>query len=125
MKQNMALAFLQELLQRFFTKSPLFFRIWQWISATAAIITGIPPLLVQWGITLPAPWDIASNKFIAALTTGMWVMSRLTTQSAIVAGKDGEPPLKQTSAGSLPFTAATEIKNTTEVLSTNTNSQSK
>ena len=77
----MALAFLQELLQRFFTKSPLFFRIWQWISATAAIITGIPPLLVQWGITLPAPWDIASNKFIAALTTGMWVMSRLTTHA--------------------------------------------
>ena len=112
----MALAFFQELLQRFFTKSPLFFRIWQWISATAAILTGIPPLLVSWGITIPHPYDALSSKFIAALTTGMWVMSRLTTQSTIVAGKDGEPPLKQTTATDLPFTAATEIKNITNDL---------
>lgn len=106
-QQNLALAFFQELLQRFFTKSPLFFRIWQWISASTAVITGIPPLLVQLGITLPAPYDALSNKFIAALTTGMWIMSRLTTQNPVVAATSEGTLLKRTS-NQLPFTAAAE-----------------
>lgn len=112
---NMLIAFLQELLQRFFTKSPKFFRIWQLITALGAAITGLPEALKMLGIHLPVALCILENKFIATLSTGMFIMSALTTQSTIVAGKAGEPPLKQTDT-KLPFTAATEIKNTTAAL---------
>ena len=107
-KPNMLIAFLQELLQRFFTKSPKFFRIWQWISASAAAITGLPEALAYFNITLPPSLSVFQNKFITAVTLGMWVMSRLTTQSKIVGSDENGVKLKQTNADALPFTAAAE-----------------
>ena len=112
---NMLIAFFQEVFQRFKTKSPKFFRIWQLITGLGAAITGIPATLQQFGVVIPPPYDVTANKVIAAVSTGMFIMSALTTQSTIVAGKDGEPPLKQTQ-DNLKFTAATEINNTTKEL---------
>lgn len=106
---NMLIAFLQELLQRFFTKSPKFFRIWQMITAIAAAITGIPETLAYFNITLPPALSIFENKFIAAVSTGMFIMSAMTSQSKIAGTRNGEP-VKQTDACALPFTAAQEKK---------------
>jgi MFS superfamily sulfate permease-like transporter len=111
---NMLIAFLQELLQRFFTKSPKFFRIWQTITAIAAAITGIPEACAYFGITLPDSVTILQNKFIAAVSTGMFIMSALTTQSKTTGDSVNGQPLKITDAKSLPFTSAQEIKKTEE-----------
>lgn len=108
---NVLLAFFQELLQRFFTKSPKFFRIWQLITAIGTAITGIPEFLGMFNIVLPHPYDIFSNKFIAAVSLGMFIMSAATAQSKPVAvfGITGDV-LKKTDEKALPFTAAQESK---------------
>ena len=110
-QQNMLIAFLQEFLQRFFTKSPKFFRIWQLITAIGAAITGIPEAAQQLGINIPSLISHPLGKFIAAISTGMFIMSALTTQSKIV-GVDNSTGnvLKSTNSTDLPFTAAVENK---------------
>lgn len=110
-QQNMLIAFFQELLQRFFTKSPKFFRIWQWITAIGASITGIPEAASQLGINIPSLISHPLGKFMAAVSTGMFIMSALTTQSKIV-GTDATTgaTLKITNGTDLPFTAANENK---------------
>lgn len=113
-QNNMLLAFLQELLQRFFTKSPKFFRIWQLITAIAAAITGLPELLAYFGVALPETLATFQNKFLAALSTGMFIMSALTTQSKATGVISHGQPVKTTDAKALPFTAAQEVKKVIE-----------
>lgn len=109
-KQNLLISFLQELLQRFFTKSPKFFRIWQLITAIATAITGLPEALVYFGVTLPPSIAFFENKIIAAISTGMFIMSALTTQSKAVGSTFNSQPTKVTDSVKLPFTAAAEAK---------------
>ncbi len=107
---NMLIAFLQEMLQRFFTKSPKFFRIWQLITGLAAAVTGIPEALAYFHIDLPSSLAILSSKFIAAVSTGMFIMSALTTQSKATSVTSDGIVLKETDKGKLPFTSQSEIK---------------
>lgn len=103
-KQNIVIAFLAELLKRFFDKSPKFFRIWQGISGVAAIVTGLPEFLTLFNIVLPAPFDILTNKFIAAVSAGMFFMSTLTSQSQPIV-EDGKTKIDEKK---LPFSAQHE-----------------
>lgn len=107
---NMTIAFLQELLQRLFTKSPLFFRIWQWISGLTAIVTGLPATLAWFGITLPPSMLMLQNKAVTYAALGALLMSKLTTQSKAAGVLPGGDLVKKTDTAALPFTAANEQK---------------
>lgn len=89
------LDFFKELFQRLFTKSPTFFKIFSWISALAAALTGIPDFLKTFSIILPAPWDVLSNKVIAIASLAVFIMSNLTVKDAtqIATAPDDKLPL--------------------------------
>lgn len=110
------LTFLQELLQRLFTKSPKFFKIWTIISGTLVLITGIPDFITFLninGFTLPNLWNTEVTKAVAWASRAALFMSLLTTQSkpvGVVSTNDGAMVIKATDDKQLPFTAATEQK---------------
>lgn len=104
------LAFLQELFQRLYTKSPLFFRIIQWVTGIALLITGIPAFLGMLNVHLPALWSDKLNQVIAYISAGMYFVSLLTTQSKSVGITDAGQVVKKTNEQLLPFTAAAEQK---------------
>jgi hypothetical protein len=105
---NVLVAFLQELLQRFATKSPKFFRIWQLVLSIVTAVTGLPETLQMLGITLPPSLCFFENKIVAACTAGAFFMSLLTTQSKPVAIMENGELLKKTNEKQLPFTAEME-----------------
>lgn len=110
MMNNPLISFIAENLNRLFTKSPKFFKVWLWIAGLTSAITGLPGALATFGIILPSPWDITANKTVAIAATVAWFMAKLTTQSKIVdVSKDGTP-LKETNVDKLPFTAQAEQK---------------
>lgn len=104
--------FLKENLQRLFTKSPLFFKVWTFISLVLVLITGVPELVnaISGVITIPELWNIHITTAVAWASRAALFMSMLTTQSVIAASTSGGIPLKQTDAAALPFTAAAEVK---------------
>lgn len=113
--------FLKELVVRLKTRSPKFFRILQLIFGAAAVITGIPSILVACHINLTGIWaalaikDAAFGTFSAFLTSLLPVQS--TTVASVVNGSvipvtPGEIPLKQTDSVKMPFTAKAEINQT-------------
>ena len=57
--------FILELLARFFSKNPKFFRILQILACICAFITGIPALLHQYNIVLSPSLSIFENKTVA------------------------------------------------------------
>jgi hypothetical protein len=106
-------AFLQELFMRFKTKSPKFFQIIQWISASLVMITTLPTLLDEieaFGITFP---DIVYSHVTIAVryaSIGIFLISMLTTQSKPAGVTEDGTVLKKTDETKLPFTAGDEIK---------------
>jgi len=107
---NPLISFLQEIFLRLSSKSPLFFRIWQWVSGAVAAVSGLP-LTLQWlGITLPPPYDALSNKTVAICGIIALFMSALTTQGKTVAIDQNGTPIKQTNSAKLPFTFQQESK---------------
>jgi hypothetical protein len=107
--QNMLIAFLQENIQRLFTKSPLFFKWWQIITILLMAITGVPEALLYFGVVLPPDIAFFANKIIAAAALGALLMSKLTTQSKAVGVSEIGTVLKTTDK-QLPFTLQAEQK---------------
>lgn len=107
------LNFLREMLNRAFTKSPMFFRIWQWASGILLVMTGIPELLEQLGVALPEPFSTMAIKAVAWASAGMYFMSLFPTQSNVVAATEQGDLLKQTDSTKLPFTAKSEERSET------------
>lgn len=110
---NGLLLFLQENLQRLFTKSPLFFKIWTYISLFLVLVTGIPELInaISGVITIPDLWNEHITTAVAWAARGTLLISLLTTQSKTVAQTTGGVALKETDSKALPFTAKNENKN--------------
>lgn len=108
---NNILAFLQEMVQRLFLKSPKFFRVWQLISGALVLITGIPQLLAAFSVKLPEEINNNLTTAIGWASRGIFIMSLMTTQSkpAAIDSETGEV-LKKTNSERLPFTANSEIK---------------
>lgn len=104
--------FLKENLQRLFTKSPLFFKIWTFISLALVLVTGVPELVnaISGVITIPELWNVHITTAVAWASRAALFMSLLTNQSTIAAQTIGGVPLKQTNAQVLPFTSAAEVK---------------
>lgn len=105
---NPILTFLQETLQRLFTKSPVFFRVWTIFFSALTLVTGVPALLEYFGVTLPPDIAILASKTIAYIALVAAFMSKLTTQSAAVATTTNGTIVKKTDVKALPFTAAQE-----------------
>lgn len=90
---NPLIAFLQELYQRFIAKSPKFFVIWQWILGAITAVTGIPDLLVELGVTLPAPFNSIVMKAVAIATGAMFIMAKLPVQNTNETTTSGAPKM--------------------------------
>lgn len=113
MKTNALILFLQESLQRLFTKSPLFFKIWTYISLALVLVTGVPELVnfISGVVTIPELWNAQITLAVAWASRAALLMSLLTTQSKTVEVKEDGTVLKQTDSTKLPFTTRAEIKN--------------
>ena len=110
--QSSLVLFLQENLQRLFTKSPLFFKIWTYISLALVLITGVPDLINAIGdsVVIPDLWNLKITAAVAWSSRAALFMSLLTTQSTTVAVTEDGTGLKATDATALPFTAKNEAK---------------
>jgi hypothetical protein len=75
-------AFLKELIQRFFAKSPKFFKIIQVVSMVAFVVTGLPDLIAETGIVLPDYIVAIQNKVIAVASIVSFIISKLTVVDA-------------------------------------------
>lgn len=107
-----AVKFLRETLQRLFTKSPLFFKIWMIVSGVLVVITGLPDILSQVHVVLPEIFSKDINTAVAWASRGAFIMAWLTTADQPTAVNENGEILKTTST-KLPFTAAAEIKKVT------------
>lgn len=109
---NGLILWMQENLQRLFTKSPLFFKIWTYISLALVLVTGVPDLINWLGdsFVIPDLWNMKITAAVAWSSRAALFMSLLTTQSATVAITEDGTGLKATNAEALPFTAKNEAK---------------
>lgn len=108
--QNNLLLFVQELIQRLFTKSPVFFQIINRISLALILVTGLPGFFEELGINLPDWATVLQNKIIAWSAIVSAIISKLTTQSTPIAVTSSGEVLKKTDEKKLPFTAKSEDK---------------
>jgi hypothetical protein len=106
---NQFLNFLVELVSRLRTKKPKFFVYLQYLTGFMGAVTGLPALLIQWGVTLPPAATVLENKFVAACSAGFFIASQLTTANPIAAVTKDGAVLKQTDAVVMPFTAQHEV----------------
>lgn len=111
MKANI-LTFLQENLQRLFTKSPMFFKIWTLIAGVFVLITGIPELLnaLPFDLHIPDVWNERTTIAVKWASRAAAAMALLTTKGIPVGITPGGNVLKVTNETKLPFTAALEKK---------------
>jgi len=105
---NQVLNFLQEMLQRLFTKSPMFFKVWVFISSAFVLITGVPDFLSMFHVQIPNLWNEHVTQAVAWSSRAMLFMSALTTQSKPTAITEDGTILKKTDEKKLPFTAKNE-----------------
>lgn len=107
--QNPFLAFFQELFQRFATKSPMFFRVWQWVLGAVTAVTGFPSFLKMVGLSLPPAATFFESKIVGACTASAFIMSLLPTSSTPTKIDSNGSLLKKT-PDALPFTQLQDAK---------------
>ena len=124
--QNMILKWLGENIQRLFTKSPLFFKIWQIISLILIAISWVPDLLnLIPGISIPDLWNVQITLVVKYASFVALFMSSLSTQSKAVgvttkaAGGIPSGTVIKTTDVKLPFTVQAE-QNTAAIAETKT-----
>ena len=106
------ITWLQESLQRLFTKSPAFFRIWMIVFGALGLVAYLPSVINLFPDTHIA--DLLNANMTAILkgaSAAGLLMSQLTTQSRPGAVTDGGVVIKSTDSTRLPFTAAKEMIN--------------
>lgn len=102
--------FLKELLARFGQKNPKFFNILAWIAAIAWIITGLPGLLEEVGITIPEQWNDLKSKIVSSAGVVVVIMANLAVQRPVITTTQTGSNTVRTDPKKLPFTAAAEKK---------------
>lgn len=109
MNTNNALAWLQENLQRLFTRSPKFFQVWNIVNGAIALLAGVPTILVSAGVVLPpARWAELIMKIAAAAGAWGYFMGKLSVQRPTIT-KEGEV-LEPAKDAPLAFTDKVEAK---------------
>jgi hypothetical protein len=71
--------FLNELLIRFFTEKPQFFKVVQAIGVFAAVLTGLPVVLETYGMVLPESIQSIANETISIASLVATFVAQLTT----------------------------------------------
>jgi hypothetical protein len=112
MKQSDIIAFIQEILQRLKTRSPKFFKVWNFINSAVLLISGVPTLLNMLDIQsvetiLPSTSAKVVLKIIAFASAWGLFMNKLTVKSNHEVIED-EGALIQKPCTDLPFTAKKE-----------------
>ena len=110
MTTNPLIDFLKELVMRFSTKSPAFFKVIQWISGGLALAMYIPATLQAFGIDLPAIVSANINLVLAKCASVAFVVSMLTTQSKPIGITEDGKIIKSSNDEKLPFTSTSEQK---------------
>lgn len=110
MPKSNIITFLQELLQRLFTRSPKFFKIWTIIAGALVLVTGLPELLTAININVPDLWNAKITTAVAWASRAALFMSLLTTSSKPAGVTPTGTIIKATDTTKLPFTAAEEKK---------------
>jgi len=75
--------FIVELLVRLFSKTPWFFRVVQIISTVALLVSGIPQLLAQSGVTIPAAWTGTVSQVVSIASVVSIFLAQLTTTTKV------------------------------------------
>ena len=104
MNKDIIWSFLREIFNRLGQKNPLFFTVISWIGVAATVITGLPLILEDLGISLSPFIEQISNKIIAYCGIVVTVISNLTVKGETVKVTN-QTITTQTSTTSLPFTA--------------------
>lgn len=105
------LAFLQEIVARLKAKSPAFFKVINWIAAITTVLTGLPGLLIQLGITLTPALTILENKTVAIASMAALLISKLTVANATTTSlpyTENQTTVKGVSAAPNDSTASTK-----------------
>jgi hypothetical protein len=102
--------FLRESLNRLFSKSPKFFKIFQLLAAGLTFAGYIPSMLQRWfGIVVPGP-TITFCEDVAKYAAGFFAAALLpVAQKPVAQTKEGEA-IKVTDEEKMPFTAKAEAK---------------
>lgn len=108
--------FLQETLQRFFDKSPIFFKVWRTFWGVVVLACGIPLMLKQFDVELPPELSWLSNKFITGVGTGALFMSKLAIKNQITAQTETGSAIKMQDEKKLPYTTMKDAKEVAEIV---------
>lgn len=110
------LTFFKEFFQRLFIKSPVFFRVFQVVTATLTFAGYFPSMLQRW-FNVEVPGHVITMcEDVAKYATGFFAASALTAQTKPVAIMDDGDVLKKTDDKKLPFTKKCEDKSAKEEL---------
>ena len=77
--------FIVELLVRLFSKTPWFFKVVQIISAIALIVSGLPQLLAQAGVSIPDAWIGTVSQVVSIASMVAIFLAQLTTTTKVKA----------------------------------------
>lgn len=77
---NATIKFLHEMILRFGAKSPKFFETIKTILLITTVITGLPQVLIMFGIDLPEAIDFFANKLIAIASLVSLILSSLPVE---------------------------------------------
>jgi uncharacterized membrane protein len=75
---NQTWNFIREIYKRLVAKSPKFFQVIQWLSTAALIVSGLPGIFEELGITLPQELAVFQSKVVAWAAVVALVISKLT-----------------------------------------------
>lgn len=104
------LTFFREFFQRLFIKSPMFFRVFQIITASLTFAGYIPSMLQRW-FNVEVPGHIITLcEDIAKYATGFFLSAALTAETKPLAVMEDGDVLKKTDEKKLPFTKRHEEK---------------
>lgn len=76
--------FLQKLLIRFTSKSPLAFRILNIICNVCLVVGLIQEIIITFFITIPPPYDLLANRFFLGATFIVRILSGLTVDKKTI-----------------------------------------
>jgi hypothetical protein len=110
MGSSIIIDFFRELVNRFFSKSPRFFKVLQVFSACLTFAGYVPSILKRWfGVELPEP-TVTLCKDIANYAGMFFLGVMLPVAQKPVAQTDTGEAIKVTDEKKMPFTAKAEAK---------------
>lgn len=110
--EKKGIGFAVEFLTRLVAQKPVFWKVIQGAGFIVFVWNNLPLWLAQNGIPVPEIITTWENRTAGIIGIVVAITSQLATQSKVVGVNDTTgAPIKQTDVNTMPFTAATEVKN--------------